>query len=138
MPLSPHVVFRLHQKRELKMSIRNLSEDVILVEVPSDGSRRADDLKNINEIISKKSAHDVIIDFSKAEIINSWNISNLLILRSMLQDAGRQLILCSVSTVTKCIFVVAGLSEMFVFLDDKPAALEAIRKKDSPITTHLD
>jgi anti-anti-sigma regulatory factor len=116
------------------MSIRNLSEDVILVEVPSDGSRRADDLKNINEMISKKSASDVIIDFSKAEIINSWNISNLLILRSMLQDAGRQLILCSVSTVTKCIFVVAGLSEMFVFVEDKSAALAAIQKKDSPCT----
>ena len=116
------------------MSIRNLSEDVILVEVPSDGSRRADDLKNINEIISKKSARDVIIDFSKAEIINSWNISNLLILRSMLQDAGRQLILCNVSTVTKCIFVVAGLSELFVFVDDKPAALSEIQKKESPCT----
>ena len=116
------------------MGIRNLSEDVILVEVPSDGSRRADDLKNINEMISKKSACDVIIDFSKAEIINSWNISNLLILRSMLQDAGRQLILCNVSTVTKCIFVVAGLSELFVFVDDKSAALAAIKKKDSPCT----
>jgi anti-anti-sigma regulatory factor len=116
------------------MGIRNLSEDVILVEVPSDGSRRADDLKNINEMISKKSACDVIIDFSKAEIINSWNISNLLILRSMLQDAGRQLILCNVSTVTKCIFVVAGLSELFVFVDDRPAALAAIQKKDSPCT----
>ena len=120
------------------MGIRNLSEDIILVEVPSDGSRRADDLKNINEIISKKSDRDVIIDFSKAEIINSWNISNLLILRSMLQDAGRQLILCSVSTVTKCIFVVAGLSEMFVFVDDRPAALAEIRKTDSPITTHSE
>jgi len=119
------------------MGIKNLSEDLILVEVPSDGSRRADELKNINEIISKQ-ACNVIIDFSKAEIINSWNISNLLILRSMLQDAERQLILCNVSTVTKCIFVVAGLCEMFVFVDDKTDALAAIGEKDSPITTHSE
>ena len=78
----------------------------------------------------------MIVDFSKVEIINSWNISNLLILRGMLEDAGRKLILCNISTVTKCIFVVAGLSEIFVFADDKSAALATIRDKDSPVTAN--
>ena len=118
------------------MGIQNLSENIILAELPSDGPKRADELKKLNETISDKCQYDVIVDFSKVEIINSWNISNLLILRSMLEDAGRKLILCNVSTVTKCIFVVAGLSEIFVFVDDRSAALTAIRETDSPVTAN--
>ena len=115
------------------MGIRNLSENIILVELPTDRSERADELKNLNEIISDKCQYDVIVDFYKVEIINSWNISNLLILRDMLEDAGRKLILCNINTLTRYIFVVAGLSEIFVFADNRPAALAAIRETDSPI-----
>lgn len=114
------------------MAIRNLSEDVILVELPSDGSKRADELKTVNEILSGNCKCDVIVDFSKVEIINSWNVSNLLILRSLLEDSGHRLILCNVTTVTKCIFVVAGLSEVFAFADDRAAALAIIQSPKSP------
>ncbi len=119
--------------KESEMGIRNLSENIILVELPTDRSERADELKNLNEIISDKCQYDVIVDFYKVEIINSWNISNLLILRDMLEDAGRKLILCNINTLTRYIFVVAGLSEVFVFADNRPAALAAIRETDSPI-----
>ncbi|MGB2862998.1 MAG: STAS domain-containing protein [Sedimentisphaerales bacterium] len=118
------------------MGIRHLSENIILLTLPSDRSERADELKNLNEIISDKCQYDVIIDFSGVEIINSWNISNLLILRGMLEDVGRKLILCNISTVTKCIFVVAGLSEIFVFADDRSAALAVIRDTNSPVTAN--
>jgi len=118
------------------MGIRNLSENVILVTVPSERLKRTDELKNLNEAITDKSQCDVIIDFAGVEIINSWNISNLLILRDMLEKAGRKLVLCSVNTATKCIFVVAGLSETFVFADDRSAALEVIRQTDSPVTAN--
>jgi anti-anti-sigma regulatory factor len=118
------------------MGIRNLSENIILLTLPSDRSERADELKNLNEIISDKCQHDVIIDFSGVEIINSWNISNLLILRDMLENAGRKLILCNINTITKCIFVVAGLSNIFVFVNDRSAALAAVRDTDSPVTAN--
>jgi len=118
------------------MGIRNLSENIIVAELPSDGPERADELKNLNETISNNDQFDVIVDFSKVEIINSWNISNLLILRGMLEDAGRKLILCNISTVTKCIFVVAGLSEIFIFADDKSAALAAIPDNDTSVTAN--
>jgi len=118
------------------MGIRNLSENIILVDLPSDRSERADELKNLNETVSDKCQCDVIVDFSKVEIINSWNISNLLILRSMMEQAGRKLILCSVSTVTKCIFAVAGLSEVLVFAENRSAALEILRQTDSPVATN--
>ncbi|UCC97202.1 MAG: hypothetical protein JSW66_15310 [Phycisphaerales bacterium] len=117
------------------MGIANLSDEIILVDLPSEGSARADELKKANDIIGKNCTCDVVVDLSKVEIIHSWNISNLLILRSLLQDAGRQLILCSVTTVTRCIFTVAGLSEVFVFADDRSAALEMIRSSKSPAST---
>ena len=118
------------------MGIRNLSENIIVAELSSDGSERADELKKLNETISNKCQYDVIVDFFKVEIINSWNISNLLILRGMLEDARRKLVICNLSTVTRCIFVVAGLSEIFVFADDRSAALAAIRDTDSPVTAN--
>lgn len=126
----------IDKRKEAEMGIRNLSENVILVTVPCDRLERADELKNLNEVISDNSQCDVIIDFSGVEIINSWNISNLLILRDMLEKAGRKLVLCNVNTATKCIFVVAGLSETFIFTENRSAALEAIRQTDSPVTAN--
>ena len=114
------------------MGIANLSDEIILADLPSEGLARADELKKVNEIVGKNPNWDVIVDLSKVQIIHSWNISNLLILRSMLQDAGRQLILCSVTTVTKCIFTVAGLREAFVFAKDRSTAQEMIRSSKSP------
>ncbi|MBN2594710.1 MAG: anti-sigma factor antagonist [Sedimentisphaerales bacterium] len=115
------------------MGIRNPSENVIFVTVPCDKLERAEKLKNLNETIGENSQCDVIIDFAGVEIINSWNISNLLILREMLEKAGRKLVLCSVNTATKCIFVVAGLSKTFFFAENKSAALDAIRHTDSSV-----
>lgn len=117
------------------MTIKDLSENVVLVDLPPDGAERAEVLKAVNEVVGNKSDSDIIIDFSGVEIINSWNISNLLILQSLLDESGHTLVLCNVSTVTKCIFVVAGLTEIFVFADDRPAALEAISEASLCATT---
>ncbi len=116
--------------RSVNMGIQDQLENVIYTELPSEGIQMGDELKALNDIVTEKNDCDVIVDFSKVEIINSSNISNLLILRSLLQDKGRRLILCGMSTVTKCIFVVAGLADVFVFIDDKCAALEAVKDSD--------
>jgi anti-anti-sigma factor len=116
--------------RSGNMGIENQLENVIYVELPSEGIQMSDELKALNDAVTEKGDCDVIVDFSKVEIINSSNISNLLILRGLLKDKGRRLILCSMSTVTKCIFVVAGLADVFVFIDDKYAAVEAVKNSD--------
>jgi len=108
------------------MGIKNLSKDVLLVELPSKSPRIAIELKAVNETVSKNGSCDVIIDFNRVEIINSANISNLLILHNMLQNSGHRLIFCNVATVTKCIFVVAGLNEVFEFVDNKSKALATV------------
>jgi anti-anti-sigma factor len=112
------------------MGIKNLSKDALLVELPSKSPKIAAQLKAINETVSKNGACDVIIDFNRVEIINSANISNLLILHNMLQNAGHRLILCNVATVTKCIFVVAGLNEVFSVVDSQSKALAAVEQAD--------
>ena len=114
------------------MGIQKLSKDVILVDLPHDGSKRSDELKKLNETVAGTGNCDVIIDFSMVEIVNSWNISNLLILRDLLQSTGHQLVLCGITTVTKCIFVVAGLSEVFTFADDRAAATKILESSKSP------
>jgi len=113
------------------MGTKNLSKDVLLVVLPSKGPKISHELKAVNETVSKKKGNqDVVIDFSGVEIINSANISNLLILHNLLQNSGHRLILCNVATVTKCIFVVAGLDKVFDFIDDQPAALAAVQSAD--------
>jgi anti-anti-sigma regulatory factor len=113
------------------MGIKNLLKDVLLVVLPSKGPKIAHELKAVNEAVSKKKGNrDVVIDFSRVEIINSSNISNLLILHNLLQHSGHRLIFCNVATVTKCIFVVAGLDKVFDFTDEQPAALMAVQDAD--------
>ena len=110
------------------MGIKNLSKDTLLVELPSKSPKIAMQLKAVNETVSKNGSCDVIIDFSRVEIINSANISNLLILHNMVQNSGHRLIFCNVATVTKCIFVVAGLNEVFEFADTQSKARATVEQ----------
>jgi anti-anti-sigma factor len=110
------------------MGIKNLPKDVLLVELPSKSPKIANQLKAVNETVSKNGTCDVIIDFHRVEIINSANISNLLILRNMVQNSGHRLIFCNVATVTKCIFVVAGLNDIFEFVDDRSKAMATVEQ----------
>ena len=113
------------------MGIQNLlSEDVLVVELPSKEPKIANELKTVNETVSNKPDCDVIIDFSGVEIITSSSISNLLILCNLMSEHGRQLILCNVAVVTKCIFTVAGLNEVFDFVNDQSTALAAVGHAD--------
>ena len=109
------------------MAIQELTDNTILIELPSQNTKIAEELKAVNKTISEASACNIIIDFSRVEILASSNISNLLIMRSLLHDLGHKLILCNVSTMTKCIFVVAGLSEIFNFADNTTSALAELQ-----------
>lgn len=109
------------------MGIQNFSEDVLLVDLPSKEPQIGNELKNLNEAVVTRSDCDVVIDFFRVEIITSSSISNLMILRKLLQDRGRQLILCNVAIMTKYIFTLVGLDKVFDFADDRSAALSAVQ-----------
>lgn len=114
------------------MAIEKISEDVLLVELPFAGSKIAEELNTVKEMISDQRTYDVIIDLFRVELLNSWNIGTLLVLRSMLQNAGHQLVLYNVKVVTQCIFTVAGLSKIFTFAHNKETAFAALRNSKLP------
>lgn len=114
------------------MGIQNFSEDALLVELPPKEPRIANELRRVNELVSNKDNCNVIVDFSKVEIMSSASISNLMILRDMLSGSGHQLVLCSVSLPIKGIFTVIGLEALFDFTNDKSAALESIGHAKHP------
>ena len=107
------------------MGTQNLSEDVLLVTLPSEEPQIANELKSVNNIVSERGGCNVIVDFSGVEVLTSSSISNLIILHKLLDEHNRKLILCNVAFVTKCIFTVAGLDQIFNFADDPSAALSA-------------
>lgn len=113
------------------MENQNLPENVILVKLSSNDPKISEEFKNLNDSLSQKSdcPLGIVLDFSNVEIINSSNISNLLILRAFLENHGRKLILFNVQTITKCIFVVAGLAESFVFIDGMEDLLKAFQSE---------
>lgn len=113
------------------MGIQNISEDVLLVDLPLKEPQIANELKSVNEIISDKGGRDVIIDFSKAEILTSASTCNLMILKQLLNGLGHRLVLCSVSLPVKGIFTVTGLAALFDFTDDKFTALESIQRANA-------
>lgn len=109
------------------MEIQNLQENVILVQLSSDDLKISDELKELNQKVSQGIDCDIVLDFTSVEVICSSNISNLLLLKGFLEDHGRRLVLYNVQTITKCIFVVAGLMELFVFIDDKEDIPRAVQ-----------
>jgi anti-anti-sigma factor len=100
------------------MAIKNWSDNIVIVNLHEE-LRISAELKSVNEIISNRDDCDVIMDFSDVDIVTSSDICNLIILHTLLHKRGRRLILCNVAVLTKCIFTVAGLDELFDFADDK-------------------
>ena len=109
------------------MDFQILQNNIILVKLASSEMRISDELKEINEKITQKKDCDLVLDFSNVEIINSSNISNLLILRGILEKNGHKLFLCNVQMITRCIFVVAGLIEIFIFIDNVEEAFKSVQ-----------
>lgn len=110
------------------MGIRYLSEDIIFVTLPQK-PHLGRELNNVNEIASDGCDCDVIIDFSRAKILTSASINNLILLKGFLIALNHQLILCNVSTLIKYFFTRLGLATFFEFSDDKPAALATVTQQ---------
>lgn len=108
------------------MRTERLSDDVLLVVLSKEPQLRSQ-LAELNETISTMSPCDVIIDLCLVEIITSSSISNLMILRHLLSEQGRKLVLCSVGLPTKGVFSTVGLENLFHFAPDRSSALAIIR-----------
>jgi len=109
------------------MGIQNLSEEVLFVTLPKQ-PHLSDELERINDIINNGPEHDVVVDFSKVEMLSSESICNLMILRELLKGLDRHLVLCGLSAQVKNIFGITGLSDLFEFAQDRFGALAFMQK----------
>ncbi len=104
------------------MGIQDWSEDTILVDLSGE-PEMGNELITVTKMGRDRGDCDVVIDFSGVDIVTSSNLSRLLKLRKMLSDSGHKLVLCSIATATKGIFMITGLDGNFEFANDKSEVL---------------
>jgi anti-anti-sigma factor len=108
------------------MGIQNWSEDIVLVDMPLE-PEMGEELKTITQIIRDRGDCEVVIDFSRVDIITSSSLSKLLRLKKLVSDCGHRLVFCNVAPATKGIFTVTGLDGIFEIVDDKFVALASLQ-----------
>jgi len=69
----------------------------------------------------------LVIDLSGVDILNSSNISQMLQMRKLAADNGRQLRLAGPSTAVWSVFLTAGLDKVFAFSQDTSIALTELQ-----------
>jgi anti-anti-sigma factor len=111
------------------MEIRDLSENVLLVEASPEPALNEDLGKTIDAVRERSDGCDLVIDFSRVDIVTSSSLSKLLKLRKLLMDCSHLLLLCSVARATKGIFSVTALDSVFRIVADKAAAVEEINNQ---------
>ena len=109
------------------MAILNLSEHVLLVTLPAE-PQSTNDLDTVMRSTRSRADCDVIVDFSLAEIMSSATLCNLMIMERQLSMTDHQLILCSVPSNIKGIFIRVGLHKLFRFADDEFAAMQSLER----------
>ncbi len=108
------------------MSVQTGLQDVIVVDLPRELEGHGE-LQTVVETVRHKGACDVIVDFSRADVVGSLTFSRLLELRWVLRRLGRKLVLCSVAPETKGVFAIVQLDRLFNFVEDKTAALASLQ-----------
>ena len=132
---SPKPTRAVLSSKGAEMAIQNFSEDVLLITLPEQ-PQHGDELEKVNKMLSNKTDRDVVVDFSKVEMLTSGTICSLIILDRLLRGSGRQLVLCNVSSVIKQIFVRTDLLTVFEFADNELVALQHVRSsRISPAAT---
>ncbi|MFA5239335.1 MAG: STAS domain-containing protein [Phycisphaerae bacterium] len=95
-----------------------LSKDTIFLDLPQEPNM-GEAIKTIIETARDRGNCDVVIDFSKVDIVTNSSLSKLLKLRKLLADHGHRLVFCNVAPATKDVFTVTGLDGIFELADDK-------------------
>jgi len=108
------------------MAIQNWSDEIILVDLPEE-PEMGEELKTVTTTVRDRGDCDVVIDFSKVDIVTSSSLSKLLRLRKLVVDCGHRMVFCNVAAATRGIFTVTGLDGVFDLADDKFVALASLQ-----------
>lgn len=104
------------------MGVQTRPDEVIVVDLPRELEGH-NALQAVVENVHHKGDCDVVVDFSKADIVGSLTFSRLLELRRLVRKSGHKLVLCSVAPETRSVFSVVQLEKLFDFAEDRRAAL---------------
>ena len=116
------------------MGIQDLTENILLLEASPEPSLN-EDLANVMDMVRERGdCCDVVIDFSRVDIVTSSSLSKMLKLRKILMDCNHSLLLCSVARATKGIFSVTALDSVFTMAADRSSALHEIAKNQPTMT----
>ena len=110
------------------MGIERLSEDILLIRLPGQ-PHHTGELDVVNKMFGDVVDRDVVVDLSKVEMLTSGDICSLMILDRLLRGAGRQLVLFSVPSAIKQVFVRTDLLTVFEFAGEESAAVEQVRSR---------
>ncbi|MFC1604137.1 STAS domain-containing protein [Planctomycetota bacterium] len=112
------------------MGIQNFSEDVLLITLPEQ-PQHGEEIDIVNKLLSDSVDFDVLVDFSKVEMLTSGSICGLMILDKLLRGSGHKLVLFNLPSAIKQIFVRTGLITVFDLADDEFDAQQHIQDKSS-------
>ncbi len=110
------------------MGIERISDDILLIRLP-ELPHETNEVDVVNKMFGDVVDRDVVIDLSKVEALTSGDICSMMILDRLLRGAGRQLVLFSVPSAIKQVFVRTDLLTVFEFANDESAAIEQVRSR---------
>ena len=114
------------------MGIQTFSEDILLINLPEQ-PQQGDEIDIVNKLLSDSVDFDVMVNFSKVEMLTSGSICGLMILSKLLQGAGRKLVLYNLPPAIKQIFERTGLITVFELADNELDAQLRIQDKESSV-----
>ena len=104
------------------MSIHRWSEDVILVDLPGELEKH-NELQTVIGMLRGGSDCDVVIDFSRVDVVGGACLARLLKIQRLVNECGHKLTLCSVAPSIRGVFTIARLDDLFEFAEDRFTAL---------------
>jgi anti-anti-sigma regulatory factor len=114
------------------MGIQTFSEDILLIALPEQ-PQHGDEIDVVNKMLSDSVDFNVMVDFSKVQMLTSESICGLMILCKLLQGAGRKLVLYNLPPAIEQIFERTGLITVFDLANNEIDAEQHIRDKESSI-----
>ncbi len=128
------------------MSVRNWSEDIIIVQLPAE-PHTSSELETVIDTCFQRPHCDVILDFSRVDRVTCLTLCQLTRLHKTLMCSGRRLAFCKVAPITRDIFEAIGFDRIFADLGQGTITLEAspesqaagtINLKDSENNGHIE
>ena len=108
------------------MSIELSSDRVLLVELPGEPEIRKE-LNNVIDRVQQNGDCDVVLDFSNVTILVSWSLVPLIRLKGLMDSSERRLLLCCINHMTRGIFSLTALDDIFDIVASRSDALALIQ-----------